>query len=35
MTIKPQLTRTRQHEPGTSWDRDTARMLALLEDNPG
>ena len=34
MTIQAQRTRTRQPEPESCWDRDVARLLALLEDNP-
>jgi hypothetical protein len=33
MTIQVQRTRTRQPEPESSWDRDVARLLALLQDN--
>jgi hypothetical protein len=34
MSIQAQHTRTRRPEPESSWDRDTARLLALLQDNP-
>ncbi|HYB26191.1 MAG TPA: hypothetical protein VEF89_06235 [Solirubrobacteraceae bacterium] len=33
MTLRAQGTRTRRREPESSWDRDAARLLALLEDN--
>jgi hypothetical protein len=31
MTFRAQRTRTRQPKPESSWDRDSARLLALLE----
>ncbi len=34
MTIEALRRRARQPEPDSSWDRDAARLLALLEDNP-
>lgn len=34
MTLQAQHARTRQPEPANSWDRDAARLLALLEGNP-
>jgi hypothetical protein len=34
MTIQPPRTRSRRPEPESSWRRDAARLLALLEDNP-
>jgi len=34
MTSEDQGTRTLPPEPDSSWGRDAARLLALLEDNP-
>ena len=34
MTIQAQRTRSWPPEPESSWDRDAARLLALLEDKP-
>ena len=33
MIVQAQGTQTQENQPGTSWDRDTARVLALFEDN--
>ena len=33
MIIHAQARKAQQDEPGTAWDRDAARMLALFEDN--
>jgi len=33
MIIHAQARKAQQDEPGTSWDRHAARLLALLEDN--
>lgn len=34
MTIHGHYTRSRRPEPESSWRRDAARLLALLEDKP-
>ena len=34
MSIQAQHTRTNRPEPESGWDRDAARLLALLEENP-
>ena len=34
MTFQAQRTRTLPPEPDSSWGRDAARLLALLEENP-
>ena len=34
MTIHTQHATTRRPEPESSWDRDAARLLAMLEANP-
>jgi len=34
MTIQARRTATRRPRPDTTWERDAARLLALLEDNP-
>jgi len=33
MTVQAWRARTRRPEPRSGWDRDAARLLALLEDN--
>jgi hypothetical protein len=34
MTLQARQARTCQREPENAWDRDAARLLALLENNP-
>lgn len=34
MTLRVDPTRSHRPEPDTAWDRDTARILALLDDSP-